>query len=86
MKSSLLPFIVSSVLLVTAPHGLAGEGEREKHICFREIDRDKDGKVVLEEYSRVFGADEDAYRRIDANGDGVLTHDEYHRSLGHGAR
>ena len=59
--------------------------EEKKHICFRVIDADKDGKVTFQEFKKFFGDEKAKFDAIDLNNDGKLSHAEYHKSLGHGA-
>ena len=60
--------------------------EKKDHICFRAVDKDKDGKVTFQEFIKIFGENKKRFETIDLNDDGNLTHDEYHQYLGHGAK
>lgn len=45
---------------------------------FAEMDKNNDGKVVLEEFTATFpGMREEAFRAIDKNGDGVVVREEW---------
>ena len=57
----------------------------KKHICFKSIDANRDGRVTFEEFKKFFGEDQRKFDATDLNSDGKLSHDEYHKSLGHGA-
>ena len=74
-----------TVLAMTFLCPLSTANEEKKHICFRRIDSDKDGKVTFQEYKKYFGDDMEKFKVIDLDNNGTLSHDEYHTSIGHGA-
>jgi len=83
MNKFLLLCLVVITIFISNTFCLANE--EKDHICFRVVDKDKDGKVTFQEFINVFGDDKTKFEAIDLNDDGNLTHDEYHQSLGHGA-
>ena len=83
MNKFLLLYLVVMTIFISSAYCLAKE--EKDHICFRVVDKDKDGKVTFQEFMKVFGEDKKKFEAIDLNDDGNLTHDEYHQSLGHGA-
>ena len=84
MKTYLSICFVIIAILFTSAFCLAGQ--EKKHICFKIIDADRDGKVTFQEFEQFFDDAKDKFASIDLNGDGILSHDEYHQSLGHGAK
>jgi Ca2+-binding EF-hand superfamily protein len=76
-------FVVFTIIF---SNNFAFSGEEKGHICFRIVDKDKDGKVTFQEYTKYFGEDKKKFEAIDQDNDGNLTHDEYHQSLGHGVK
>ena len=76
-------FIIVTILTTSV---ICLAGAEKKHICFKIIDADKDGKVTFQEFKQYFDDAKEKFAAIDLNGDGNLTHDEYHKSLGHGAK
>lgn len=83
MKICFLIYFIVITISISSAFCLANE--EKKHICFKFVDENKDGKVTFQEYKKFFDYDKGRFDAIDLNGDGILSHDEYHRSLGHGA-
>jgi Ca2+-binding EF-hand superfamily protein len=83
MKNFLSINLAAIAILLSCTFSFAEE--EVKHICFRSVDADKDGKVTFQEFKKVFGDDRSKFDAVDLNKDGMLSHDEYHKSLGRGA-
>ena len=83
MKTCFLIYIAVITVFISSSFCLADE--EKKHICFKSIDANKDGRVTFEEFKKIFGKDQQKFDATDLNSDGKLSHDEYHKSLGHGA-
>ena len=82
----ILSFLFSMIVFaMTFLCALSMANEEKKHICYRMIDSDKDGKVTFQEFKKYFGDDIEKFKAIDLNSNGTLSHDEYHKSIGHGS-
>ena len=82
MKKSGACFLFLFILILSMP---CGAEEKKGHVCFRQIDANRDGAVTFEEFEVFYGKDKEKFNSIDLDKDGRLSHDEYHKSLGHGA-
>ena len=84
LKRQLIYLMIAAFFV---PNAAGLGGERKGHVCFSLIDEDKDGKVTLQEFEKIFGTEQSKkFTEADLNQDGSLSHDEYHQSLGHGNR
>ena len=83
MKKFVLPYLV--VITIFISNALCFGNVEKSHICFRDVDADKDGKVTFQEFKKIYGDDKVKFEAIDLNDDGKLSHDEYHQFLGHGS-
>jgi Ca2+-binding EF-hand superfamily protein len=87
-----MPFLVASlIILASGPlptSALTPTREQVKESWerrFQDLDKNRDGKVSLEEYFAFFGAEHPQrrqflvyeFRKYDRNGDGFITHEEH---------
>ena len=72
-------FVLMLVSVATLFATASASGQNRDRPSFAELDADKDGKLSLEEFSRIENrrrAPEEMFRSLDKNGDGCVTEDE----------
>jgi len=86
--------VMATMLASTASQALTPTREQVQKSWeqrFQDMDKNRDGKVSLEEYLAFHGAEsslrrqflEYEFRKYDRNGDGFITHEEHWNTLGH---
>ncbi|MCG8687852.1 MAG: hypothetical protein MI892_23445 [Desulfobacterales bacterium] len=70
-------YLSLAICLLTPLSASADENHGEGHICFMRIDQDGNGWMTFEEFSNVFGDDQDKFSQMDQDKDKRVSHDEY---------
>ena len=80
MKPGIRMIVLPACILMVAMAAAASNAQDRNRPSFADLDTNADGKVSLDEFSKVGGrrgTPENTFKRMDANGDGYITEDEY---------
>ena len=69
-----------AIILSPLTYCFADDSE-EDHVCFKQVDTDKNGIASFKEFEKFYGDDLEKYKKMDIDEDGKLTHDEYEEYL-----
>ena len=80
MRKCLIFCLILFVLISPLSVCLADDSE-EDHICFKQVDSDKNDIATFKEFEKFYGNDPEKFQKMDQDNDGKLTHDEYEEYL-----